>query len=185
MMSALKQLREDLFRPRTSSRQTRIQKLATAYGLTALFLRNNRMLRRPEKEGETTHGVARLRNLMPGVSRAAVSERSACRLHRTAHTPQGRLERQRVRRLPYAEDRNRARRCQRSEPHLPLQFTGRGRALEDAELLQLVSYRQNRGLGHRSAEIMEGVFSLARGQLPSPWPWVEAPGLRCRGPCAP
>ena len=88
------------------------------------------------------------------VPRPAVGERSAHGDARAAHAPPGELRRQSVHRLPYAGDRNAARRRQRPQPHLQVHLAGDDGSAEGAQSLHDLPCGQDDEVGARRAEVL-------------------------------
>src|SRR5260221_3694841 len=96
---------------------------------------------------------------------AQYAEWAACRLHRAAHTSQGWQHWQRMRRLPYAQDRTDHCRCECQQPHLSFRDARPDGCVEDSERLQCLSYRQDDSLGERGPQQMERSLALAHVAL--------------------
>ena len=72
-----------------------------------------------------------------------------------------RQRRQRVRRLPHAEDRGDHRRRERPQPHLPFRYADGDRDDENSERLQSLPHRQDDGVGDGGAAKLGGSLALA------------------------
>ena len=98
---------------------------------------------------------------MSRLPRTECAEWTACGNDRAAHSSCRGQRRQRVHRLPHAEDRGDPRRRDGAQPHLPFRVADADRHNENSERLQSVSHRQDDGVGDRGAAKLGGSLALA------------------------
>src|SRR5215471_16379130 len=119
---------------------------------------------------------------MSGMPRSELTERAASRDDRAAHTSQGGVHGQRMRRLPYAKDRADNRGYQRPQPYLQVHSSGRNRNAQNSELLQYLPYGQDGAVGQGHAQDLAGVLAMASCAViaNSCCSWKEKPDARLR-----